>query len=258
MKCYLNRAIMVLVIGFLAGCATSGRVATERPPQPVRIGGEEGAIGGFITPVKETFEEENGARLNIVHSVQGKELVDLEKGTVDAVVSTQPVSVLVEEAAREKVLIDPATLQQFDVGKYDMVVFLNRKNQVKKLSRNQLKAIFTGKVGNWKHMGGANRPIVIVWNAADSVKNEVFVRDILKEAPLAKKLKRVASYEEVRTSVTGTPGAIGIAPHGFVAATVKVPKTPMVGSKVVMVTKGEPTPDVKKLLELLKETQFIQ
>lgn len=257
---------MVLVIGFLAGCATSGQFSPDtvgkaspgRPVKSVRIGGEEVVIGGFITPVKETFEEENGADLSIVHSGPGEELIDLAKGKVDAVVSTQSLSVLAEEAAREKVLIDPATLQQFDVGKNDTVVFLNRKNRVKKLTRKQLKAIFTGKVGNWKQVGGANRPIVIVWNSADPAENEVFVREILKESPVAKKLKSVGSYEDVRSRVMATPGAIGIAPRDFVSAMVKVPKTPVVESKVILVTRGEPTPDVKRLLDLLKDAQFIQ
>jgi phosphate transport system substrate-binding protein len=39
-------------------------------------------------------------------------------------------------------------------------VFVSEKNPVKALSKAQLKAIYTGKVKNWKDVGGANLPIV--------------------------------------------------------------------------------------------------
>lgn len=257
---------MFLLLVFLAGCATSSQVAPDSvvkssagiPVKLLRVGGEEGAIGGFILPVKETFEEENRADLSVILSAPGEELIDLAQGRVDAVVSTVSLPVLLAAAAKEKVLIDPASLQQFEVGKNDTVILINRKNRVKNLTTKQLKAIFTGKIGNWKLVGGANKPIVIVWNSAASSEKEVFQKEILRGASFTDKLKSVGSYDEVRSSVMATPGAIGIVPRGFVSKTVKVPKTPLVESKVIIVTKGEPTPDVKKLLELLKDAQFIQ
>jgi phosphate transport system substrate-binding protein len=278
MKKYHARTVVLLLLGVLSGCATAGKVPSDPvvtssaaiPPESavtapaakavttIRIGGEEGAIGGFILPVKETFEEENGAGLTVTLTAPGKELIDLEEGRVDAVVSTMPLSVLVAAAAREKVMVEPATLRQFDVGKNDTVVFLNNKNRIKRLSRNQLKAIFTGRIGNWKQVGGANRTIVIVWNAASSSESEAFLKEILKGAQFTHKVKKVGSYDEVRSHVMATPGAIGIAPHGFVSKLVKVPKMPMVESNVILVTKGEPTPEIKKLLELLADAQFIQ
>lgn len=45
---------------------------------------------------------------------------------------------------------------------YDVMgVFVNQKNPVKNLARDQLKGIFTGKVTNWKQLGGADLAIVV-------------------------------------------------------------------------------------------------
>jgi len=45
---------------------------------------------------------------------------------------------------------------------YDvMAAFVNEKNPVKNLTRDQLKAIFTGAVTNWKQVGGPDRAIVV-------------------------------------------------------------------------------------------------
>ena len=65
------------------------------------------------------------------------------------------------------------------------------------------------------------------------------------------------SMEEVRKMVMGTPGAIGIGPNGLIGAGMRVPKSPTVESSVVFITKGEPSPKVLKLIELIKDVEFI-
>ncbi len=48
----------------------------------------------------------------------------------------------------------PTTLRQTEVGRNNMVIFLHRKNRIRKLTKKELKAIFTGRVTNWKKLGG--------------------------------------------------------------------------------------------------------
>lgn len=248
---FVKTVIIALCIGCAAGCAPSGKV--------LRVGGEDGSISGFVLPVKETFEEENaGVTLEIVRSRPGNELADLEKGVVDVVVSVQSLADLVRAAADEKVVIDPAGLRSTEVGKNDTVIFLNRKNSIKKLTKKQLRSIFAGRITNWKQLKGANRAIVVVWNLEAEAENDMFVKDILGGASFAPKLLTVNSYDEVRKRVMETPGAIGIAPSGYIAAGVRVPKAPVVSSPVIVVTKGEPTPNVKKLTDILKDMALLQ
>ncbi len=251
MKRCLYRAVLLCILGcVVTGCASA--------PKVVRVGGEDAAINGFVVPVQETFEEENGISLNMVRCRSGKELVDLEAGRVDVIVSEQPLAELVREAAVERVVIDPAELRQTEIGRNSTVIFLHRKNRVRKLTKKQLKAIFTGRVTNWKKLGGADRHIVVVWNTTGAAENETFNRDILDGAPLVAKIVPVCSYEEVRTRVMSTPGAIGIAPRGLTGAAVKVPQTPVVAAPVITVTRGEPAPAVQKLMDIMKDAQDIQ
>jgi phosphate transport system substrate-binding protein len=242
--------LLICLLGCAAGCATS--------PKVVRVGGEDAAINGFVVPVQETFEEENGIDLSLVRNRLGKELVDLQAGKVDVIVSEQPLTELLREAALKRVEIDPAALRQIEVGRNNTVVFLHRKNCVRKLTKKQLKAIFTGRIANWKKLGGADRQIVVVWNSAVASENETFSREILDGAQLVAKVVPVGSYEEVRTRVMSTPGAIGIAPRGLTGAAVKVPQTPVIAAPVIMVTVGEPAPAVQKLIDLMKDAQDIQ
>jgi len=60
--------------------------------------------------------------------------------------------------------LTPAELAQkpfFVIVGYDALgVFVNEKNPVKVLTKAQLKGIYTGKVKNWKEVGGPSMPIV--------------------------------------------------------------------------------------------------
>jgi phosphate transport system substrate-binding protein len=51
----------------------------------------------------------------------------------------------------------------FAIIGYDAVaIFVNKKNPVKNLSKDQVKGIFTGKITNWKEVGGNDAKIVVV------------------------------------------------------------------------------------------------
>lgn len=237
----------------------SGAETPAVEPSRLRIGGEEEALTGFVLPVKETFEEENrGVSIDIVRSRSGHGLDDLLHGSVDAIVSVKPLAELMQRAAASQITVDPAELQSTTVGTSDTVVFLHEKNHVKRLSTKQLRAIFSGKLTNWKQLRGTNRGIVVVWNAAAAADNEQFAREVLGGAPLTAKLVTVDSFEAVRQKVMATPGAIGVAPAGYVVAGIKVPETPVITARVIVVTRGEPAPGVKKLTAILKDMEMLQ
>ena len=53
-------------------------------------------------------------------------------------------------------------LELTPIGREAFVFLVNKNNPVDNLSIQQLKDIFTGKITNWKDVGGANRPINVV------------------------------------------------------------------------------------------------
>jgi len=51
----------------------------------------------------------------------------------------------------------------YQIIAYDAIaVFVNKRNPVKNLSKEQVKGIFTGKIKNWKEVGGKDAEIVVV------------------------------------------------------------------------------------------------
>lgn len=249
MRTHVATALILVLFSLLAGCASTDKV--------IRIGGGDAALTGFIVPVKETFEEENGIPLVVMQSKPGNELIDLQTGNIDAVVSAVPMDELVKEAAHENFVVNRGELREVQIGKNQTVIFLNKGVRIRKLTKKQLRGIFTGKITNWKKLGGPNRHIVVVWNPGAVTENDHFVKEVLLGEPVVSSFHGAASVEEVRKKVMGTLGAIGIGPSALIAPVVRVPKSPLMASTVVFVTRGEPSPHVQKLIDLLKDVEFI-
>jgi phosphate transport system substrate-binding protein len=66
---------------------------------------------------------------------------------------------------------------------YDTIgIFVHKSNPLKGLTKQQLKDIFTGKISNWKELGGNNAPIVpIIGDAAQKRGSTDFFREIVLE-----------------------------------------------------------------------------
>jgi hypothetical protein len=64
---------------------------------------------------------------------------------------------------------------------------------------------------------------------------------------------RAADYRDIVARVSADPGAVGIDPEGFASGAVRVPETPEIKTEIIAVTKGAPSPEVRKLLEVLRE-----
>ncbi len=95
-------------------------------------------------------------------------------------------------------------------------------NPVKGLTRDQIDAIYTGAVSNWKEVGGPNLAIVVVSRDTNSGTYETFKELALKKnAKIKAGAEYVGSNGGIRQRVQTTPGAIGFAGLGFVDETVK-------------------------------------
>lgn len=257
----------IIALCFIAGCATSQRklppAAAARENQPaapemVRIGGGDAALTEVISPVKETFEEENPSlRLVTVQSKLGTELADLSNGSLDAVVSTLSLERHLKRADENGPASAETLFREVPVGRNETVIFLNQGIKINKLTKPQLKAIFTGKITNWKKVGGPNRHIV-VWSPAAEGENDAFIGEILHRERVVDNFLPVATAEEMRAKVLEIPGAIGIGPNALVSRGVRVPGSPTVASSVVLITRGEPSPKVRKLLDLIEDVAFLR
>ncbi|MBP7780889.1 MAG: PstS family phosphate ABC transporter substrate-binding protein [Paludibacteraceae bacterium] len=93
---------------------------------------------------------------------------------------------------------------------YDaLAVIVNPSNQVSKLTREQLEGIFTGKITNWKQVGGANLAIVPYSRETSSGTYEFFKEHVLRNKNYKNGIMSMPATGAIVQSVSQTPGAIG-------------------------------------------------
>ena len=90
-----------------------------------------------------------------------------------------------------------------------LAVIVNPKNTVKKFTREQLEDIFTGKITNWKQVGGADAKIIAYSRESSSGTYEFFKEHVLNKKNYATSCLLMPATGAIIQSVSQTPGAIG-------------------------------------------------
>jgi phosphate transport system substrate-binding protein len=113
------------------------------------------------------------------------------------------------------------TLAQTVVGYDALSVVVNPANTVTQLTREQLEDIFTGKIKNWKEVGGANEKIVVYSRESSSGTYEFFKEHVMEKKNYATDVLSLASTGAIIQSVGQTKGAIGYVGMAYADNSVK-------------------------------------
>ncbi len=93
---------------------------------------------------------------------------------------------------------------------YDALsVIVNTANKVSQLTREQLEGIFTGKIVNWKEVGGDDEKIIVYSRESSSGTYEFFKEHIMQNKNFASSVLNMPATGAIVQSVSQTKGAIG-------------------------------------------------
>jgi phosphate transport system substrate-binding protein len=100
-------------------------------------------------------------------------------------------------------------------------VIVHPSNPLKGLTVQQIRDIYAGKITNWKDLGGADAPIVVISRDTSSGTYECFNHVVMGSEKLAQTVEYVNSNPQAHSRVATTTGAIGYVGLGFVDDQVK-------------------------------------
>jgi len=107
------------------------------------------------------------------------------------------------------------------IARDGLAIVVNRDNSVAKLSIEQLRAVFAGRVTNWSEVGGKSGPIRPITREEGSGTRESFVRLVMDKERISGRALTQESNGAVKELVKGDPAAIGYMSLGLVGKDLK-------------------------------------
>lgn len=123
---------------------------------------------------------------------------------------------------------------EYKVAIDGLSVYVSASNPVKELSVGQLEAIFTGKIRNWKDVGGPDLPITVYSRENSSGTYEFFKEHVLKGADFAASAQTMPGTAAVLQAVANDNKGIGYGGAAYGA-----------GAKHLLVKADDATPGIE-------------
>ena len=160
-----------------------------------------------------SFDE---AQKDVVHSTTWGSFKNLLGGDADIIFST-PISDEQQKMADEA----GVKLEQVPVVKEAFVFVVNAKNPVDALTRQQIKDIYSGKITNWKQVGGSDEPIIAYQRNTDSGSQNYMIDFMgetpLMDAPTELRPGSMGGLMDVIAPNDGSLGSIGYSVYAYAA-----------------------------------------
>lgn len=147
----------------------------------------------------------------------GTGIAALIDGATDIADASRPMKEKEITLARERGIDPVANI----VARDGIAVIVHPDNPMTGISKEDLKAIYTGEINSWDKISSGKGAIVVVSRDAASGTFEAFNELALDKAKLTDAALMLASNLEVARTVAQTPGAIGYVGLGYLSDEVK-------------------------------------
>jgi phosphate transport system substrate-binding protein len=171
--------------------------------------------------------------------------------------------------------------KQITVALDGLAVVVHPANPVSQLTMDQLAAIFSGSVRNWKEVGGSDLPIVVLSREVNSGTHVYFKEHVLRrgskesQAEFAANALMLSSSQAIADEVAQNPGAVGYYGMGYISAKEKalavakdanspyvrptienvIDKAYPISRPLLLVTRGQPQALVAQFLDFVLSSE---
>lgn len=154
-----------------------------------------------------------------------------------------------EIAAAQRNGIQPV---EFMVARDAIAVVINPSNPVEGLTLAQISQIYSGKITNWREVGGENRPIVLLSRESNSGTYVYFLENVVRlgnsksDLLFSPDTLLMPSSEGISSEVRQNPNAVGYDGLGYVTS----------DQKVIAVAKDATSPLVRPSVETVNDGSY--
>lgn len=244
----------LLVGSLVSGCGSAGANSTSgSSSSKITVSGST-SVGPTMEILAEDYQKENDTTTIEVQQVGSS------AGITNTIDGTSQIGMSSRDLKDE----EKSELKEYQIAIDGIAVITNSANKVKDLTLDQVKDIYTGKITNWKEVGGNDADIVVVSREDGSGTRDGFQEIVgFESGDLTSNAQISDGSGNIKTTVQGNENAIGYISFGYLddsINSVKIggiePKEENVYNKkypisrpFLLVTKGDATGDAKSFID---------
>lgn len=252
MKRYLLRCLIVFVCLFGLTLTSSA--------ETIKVWGSTTCQKRFLEPGAEELKKATGINVRVLGVGTGKGLLALIEGKAKVSASSSPLQSSIKSARKAakkagKETTIPDNLIYHELAKDVIVPIVHKDNPIDTLTFEQLSDLHTGKITNWKDVGGLDLPVQVVTSHAGSATRAVFQKKVMKKAPYVAGAIEVRSTRLEINEVSKAKGGIGAVSSSFFEmnpGNAKMIKTDPIQRPLGLITMGDPVSEVQKIIDFFK------
>ncbi|GAB4422624.1 MAG: phosphate ABC transporter substrate-binding protein [Anaerolineae bacterium] len=219
--------LLLLAMPLLAACGADADTAAASPAEDtgraIQNKGSDTLVNLALAWAEKYRTIEPGISIAVTGGGSGTGIAALINGTVDIANASRQMKDKEIEAARANG-IEPV---EITVAIDALAVIVHPDNPVGQLSIDQLSDIYTGRITNWKEVGGNDAPIILLSRETNSGTHVYFLEEVVRKGEdsediFAPQTLLMPSSVGITSELRRNPNAIGYDGLGYVTEHEKV------------------------------------
>jgi phosphate transport system substrate-binding protein len=209
-------------------------------------------VQGALEPHRAALETAIGRKLEFAATGSNAGLASLAAGNADFAMIASPLEEVIRRLnTRNSAAIDASQFHTAAIGQVKIAFIVHPRNPARALTSVQVADILTGKIKNWKEVGGRDAPIVVVSlaNAGSLIRDT-----LLRGAVITADARLVPNATQIPGVVAQEVNAIGIISTAHVKGPTSLVQTDAeIFVPLFLVSRGEATAEVKIFVETARK-----
>ncbi len=201
---------ILTVVTFLTACGNktedkNSASETKSESLNILIKGSDTVLPLTQKLAEEYMKKNKDVNITVVGGGSGVGIAALLDGTTDIAMSSRSL----KQDEKLKLKQSNKNVEELIIANDALSVIVNNANPVKQLTREQIEGIFTGKIKNWKEVGGENAKIIYYSRETSSGTYEFFREHVMDKKNFGNDALLMPATGAIVQSVSQTKGAIG-------------------------------------------------
>jgi len=205
-------ALSLLLVTALTGC-DSGPKQKSAPIQTLSIKGSDTMVHLVSSWAEEFMKTHTEADISVTGGGSGTGIAALINGTTDICAASRGM----KEKEQKLAAANKISPVEIPVARDGIALIVHPENPVSSLTLDQLRLIYTGKVSNWKEVGGSDTPILLLSRESSSGTFVFFQEHVLNKEDFSASARLLPGTSALVQAVAADRGAIAYVGLGFAA-----------------------------------------